>query len=119
MPWTNVTSLIATLSTAGVPPMSGFWSKLIIVVALWQGAHYGYAVTAILFSLVTLGYLLLMQRKVFFGEMPAELGGTREASPAIVISAVILAGITFGMGVLFPLLLNTFLLPTTGIFPMP
>ncbi len=118
MPWTNVTSLIATLSTAGVPPLSGFWSKLIIVVALWQGAHYGYAVVAILFSLVTLGYLLLMQRKVFFGEMPAELANTREASPSVVISAVVLAGITFGMGVLFPLLLKTFLLPVKSIFPL-
>ena len=38
MPVTGTTSVIAFLSTAGVPPLSGFWSKLLIIVGLWQ-AH--------------------------------------------------------------------------------
>ena len=46
MPVTSVTSVIGVLSTAGVPPLSGFWSKLIIVIALWQAGHYGYAAVA-------------------------------------------------------------------------
>jgi len=37
MPWTSWTSVIALLSTAGIPPLSGFWSKLLIIIALWAG----------------------------------------------------------------------------------
>jgi len=69
MPVTNATSLIAFLSTAGVPPLAGFWSKLIIVIALWQNGLHAYASIAVLASVLTLAYLLMMQRKVFFGKL--------------------------------------------------
>ena len=39
MPVTSTTSVIATLSAAGVPPLAGFWSKLIIILALWDAGH--------------------------------------------------------------------------------
>ena len=110
MPVTSATSVIGLLSAAGVPPLSGFWSKLLIIVALWQGAHYTLAFVAVGLSVVTLGYLLLMCRKVFFGKPPAEFAEVREAQPGIVISALILSAITVGIGVLFPLIVNTFLL---------
>ena len=35
MPVTGFTSLVSSLSTAGIPPLSGFWSKLVIDSALW------------------------------------------------------------------------------------
>lgn len=35
MPYTSVSSIIA-LSMSGIPPLSGFWSKLVIVIAVWQ-----------------------------------------------------------------------------------
>jgi multicomponent Na+:H+ antiporter subunit D len=116
MPVTSVTSLIAVLSTAGIPPLAGFWSKLVIIVALWQSHDYGYAFVAVLMSVVTLAYLLLMQRKIFFCETSEDLSGVREASFGIVAPALVLAAITIGVGVLFPWILNTFLLPIGGIF---
>jgi len=33
MPVTGVTSVIGSMSLAGVPPFNGFWSKLIIILA--------------------------------------------------------------------------------------
>ena len=116
MPATNVTSIIGTLSTAGVPPLSGFWSKLVILIALWQSGHPVYAGVAVMMSVATLAYLLMMQRKVFFGNTPDEMAAVREASPGIVFAAVMLAAITVGMGVLFPLVLNTFVLPLVQLF---
>jgi len=110
MPFTATTSVVGLLSAAGVPPLSGFWSKLLIVLALWQADHRVYAVLAVLLSVATLGYLLMMQRKVFFGLPREELAGTREASPGLVLASVALAGVTVGTGVLFPLLYRTFLL---------
>jgi multicomponent Na+:H+ antiporter subunit D len=115
MPLTSVTSVIATLSTAGIPPLSGFWSKLIIVLALWRGGHFAYAGIAVLLSVVTLAYLLGMQRKVFFGKTPPEWQGIQEAETGLTLSALVLAIITVAVGVLLPLVLNTFLLPIRGI----
>jgi multicomponent Na+:H+ antiporter subunit D len=111
MPVTSVTSLIGFLSAAGVPPTSGFWSKLIILVALWQSHHYIYAFIAILASVVTLAYLLSMQRKVFFGILSEKLQDIREAGYGIVLPAVVLAGITVGVGLLFPVAFNSVVMP--------
>ena len=36
MPVTGGTSVVGFLSTAGIPPLSGFWSKLLIILALFQ-----------------------------------------------------------------------------------
>ncbi len=41
MPWTAGTNLIGSLSIAGVPPLGGFWSKLIIIIALIQSRRGG------------------------------------------------------------------------------
>jgi multicomponent Na+:H+ antiporter subunit D len=108
---TNITSLIAFLSTAGVPPLAGFWSKLMIVAALWQSAHYGYALIAVLASVLTLAYLLVIQRRVFFGILAEKWSGIREAGLGITVPAVALAAITVGVGLAFPLAFNSFLLP--------
>jgi formate hydrogenlyase subunit 3/multisubunit Na+/H+ antiporter MnhD subunit len=115
MPYTNATSIIGLLSTAGIPPLSGFWSKLFIIVALWQAHQFGYAVLATLLSVVTLGYLLLIQRHVFFGRTAEHLTDAREARTGVVLAAVVLAAITIVIGVLFPWIIGTFLFPPTGI----
>ena len=115
MPVTGVSSLVACLSTAGVPPFSGFWSKLIIVLALWQAQHRTYALIAILLSVLTLAYLLVLQRKVFFGKVSQELAALREAGAGLAVPELVLAAITILLGLLFPLLLDSFLVPIGGI----
>jgi multicomponent Na+:H+ antiporter subunit D len=115
MPYTSATSVIGLLSTAGIPPLSGFWSKLVIIVALWQANHHSYAVLATLFSVVTLAYLLIVQRRVFFGKTAEHLLSTQEARTGVVLAAVILAVVTIAVGVLFPWIIGTFLFPPGGI----
>jgi proton-translocating NADH-quinone oxidoreductase chain N len=115
MPVTNVTSLIAFLSTAGVPPLAGFWSKLIIVIALWQNGSYIYAFLAVLSSILTLAYLLLMQRRVFFGIPADDLRDVKEAGFGIVLPACVLAAVTVGVGLLFPVMFNRVLMPISSI----
>ena len=41
MPVTAATNLVGSLSIAGVPPLNGFWSKLIIIIALVQAGQLG------------------------------------------------------------------------------
>jgi len=102
MPVTGITSALACLSTAGVPPLAGFWSKLLIIIALWVSGHYNYAVIAVLVSLITLAYMLLMQRRVFFGRLSIHLSHIKEGSWNLLLSTIILAAITVGVGILFP-----------------
>jgi multicomponent Na+:H+ antiporter subunit D len=116
MPYSNATNLIAIFSTSGIPPMAGFWSKLVIIMALWQMGHFAYAAIAIFVSVITLAYLLTIQRKVFFGILPNELKHIKEAGIWIVIPAVTLAIIIIGTGLCFPLLFNSFIMPVSSFF---
>jgi multicomponent Na+:H+ antiporter subunit D len=107
MPITGTTTSIAMLSAAGIPPFAGFWSKLLIILALWKSEHFNFAIVAVLASLLTIGYFLVLQQRAFFGRPSTELSGLREASAGYVIPAVILALITVFAGVLFPFLLDS------------
>ncbi|MDD4888618.1 MAG: proton-conducting transporter membrane subunit [Phycisphaerae bacterium] len=100
MPITGTTSCIAALSTAGIPPFSGFWSKIIIVVALWKAGFEAYAMIAVALSLLTLAYFLVLQRRVFFGKLLDGLGEVTEAGWEMRVSSIILAAVTTGVGLL-------------------
>ncbi len=111
MPITGTTSVIGMLSAAGVPPFAGFWSKLMIIIALWQTGSKAYAFIAIIASVITLAYLLIMQRRVFFGKLSDENENIREARFGISAASIMLAAIIVGAGVFFPLVFNKFLVP--------
>ena len=115
MPITGFTSLISSLSTAGIPPLSGFWSKLIIIIALFSAGYKVYGIIAVLASLLTLAYFLSMQRKVFFGKTKDEFKNIKEAKTGVLIPAVLLSVITIGVGVCFFWVLDTFMLPIKTI----
>ena len=116
MPVTGWTSIVAFLSTAGIPPLSGFWSKLIIVIALWKAGYYWFAGLAVIGSLITLAYFLYMQRRVFFGKINVNFKDIKEASASLIIPAIILAAITLGVGIFFPYFINTIIVPVSSIF---
>ena len=75
LPVTGATSMIGSMSIAGLPPFNGFWSKLIIILACVEAGFYGFATVAVLVSIVTLAYQLKVQRMAFFAELPTELAG--------------------------------------------
>ena len=99
------TSAVGFLSTAGIPPLSGFWSKVIIIVALWQVGYYSYAVIALLASILTLAYFLLLQRRIFFGKPSEDSEGIKEANVGISASALLLSLIIVAFGLGFPFVL--------------
>ena len=116
MPVTGATSIVAMLSTCGVPPMAGFWSKLIIIVALWRSGNQIYGVIAILASILTLAYMLSMQRRVFFGKLGPGLENVREANFGFSAVSIALSVITIAAGVCFPAIFNRFLMPLAEMF---
>ncbi|MFH0940395.1 MAG: proton-conducting transporter membrane subunit, partial [Candidatus Omnitrophota bacterium] len=119
MPLTGTASIVASLSAAGIPPLAGFWSKFMIIVALWMSRYYGYATIAILASVVTLGYLLTMQRKIFFGNPDASSSSVQEAPFSLSLAAVVLSAIIIGAGLFFPYILKVFIFPAAYILGMP
>jgi len=113
---TGITSLIGLLSTAGIPPLSGFWSKLMIIVALFVSGRRGYAAVALLASALTLAYFLYLERKVFFGRSDMAQADMVKIPFGITFSEIMLAAITIGAGLGFVFIFNTWLLPLTNIF---
>ncbi len=116
MPLTALTCAVGSLSTAGIPPLAGFWSKLIIIIALWMSGNRAYAVIAVLASLITLAYFLYLQRNVFFGKAKEGVGAVEEAEFVILLPAIVFAVMTLAVGAAFPWLWNTLILRLPNIF---
>jgi len=65
---TSSTTMIGTLSIAGIPPFNGFFSKLIIIIACIQAGQVVLGIIAALVSIVTLAYFLKVQKHAFYGK---------------------------------------------------
>jgi multicomponent Na+:H+ antiporter subunit D len=113
MPVTAATSLVGSLSIAGVPPLGGFWSKLIIIMALVQAGHGVLAVAAVLASVVTLWYYLVIQRKAFFGKLDEKWKAVKEAPFWMTAATVILALLVIGTGIFFSAIFKTWIQPAS------
>jgi multicomponent Na+:H+ antiporter subunit D len=100
MPVTRAACTIASASIAGVPPFSGFWSKLILVIAAIQAHFYWVAAIIVFVSLCTLIMYLKVQRHVFLGELPANLQHIKENKGTMVVAMVFLACLCVLMGLL-------------------
>ncbi len=78
IPVTGATSLVASMSIAGIPPFNGFWSKLIIIIACVEAGSFGFAAVAVVMSVVTLAYQLKVLRHAFFQAPPESATAQRE-----------------------------------------
>jgi multicomponent Na+:H+ antiporter subunit D len=100
MPVTRATCTIASASIAGIPPFSGFWSKLILVVAAIGAGFYWVAAVIVFVSLCTLIMYLKVQRYAFLGELPENLQQVRENKGSMLIAMIFLACLCVLMGLL-------------------
>lgn len=101
MPVTNATSIFGMLSIAGVPPFNGFYSKLFIIIGALAAGKVAIAVLGIAVSVFTLGYFLIIQRKVFFGKLNEKWQDVREAPFAMSCAVILLAAACLLTGVFF------------------
>ncbi|MFH0807552.1 MAG: proton-conducting transporter membrane subunit [Elusimicrobiota bacterium] len=115
MPITAGTNVIAALATAGVPPLNGFWSKLLIIIALVQMKMYIFALIAILASVITLWYFLIIQRRAFFGKLNETWAGVKEAPFWMSFSSLLLALVCIILGVAFPWFLRLWIEPAANV----
>ncbi|MFQ5951939.1 MAG: complex I subunit 5 family protein [Candidatus Omnitrophota bacterium] len=100
MPVTGTTGLIGSMSIAGIPPLSGFWSKLIIIIAAVQAGRYGYAFWAVLVSILTLAMYAKVMKYVFFGKLAEKWDQIKEVPIFMKLSMGALAIICLIGGIL-------------------
>ncbi|MFH1553091.1 MAG: monovalent cation/H+ antiporter subunit D family protein [Candidatus Omnitrophota bacterium] len=97
---TGTTSLIASMSIAGIPPFNGFWSKLIIIIAAVQAGRYGYAVWAVIASVLTLASFMKVMKYAFFDKLKERWQNIKEVPFFMKLSMTTLAVICILGGVL-------------------
>lgn len=111
MPVTGLSAIIGSLATAGVPPFNGFWSKLMIIMALVECGRTGLALLAIAASILTLWYLLLIQRRAFYGKLRAGLEKVQEAPFSMSVVVFALAVLCLLGGLMYPWVLDYIIAP--------
>ena len=114
MPITGVTSAIGFFSVSGCPPFSGFWSKLIIIVAAVQAGHVGFGVVAAIGAVITIGYFLKYELGVFFGALPTSLKEVTEGPASMWAPMVVLAVFCVALGLAFPWVIQYLLQPAVS-----
>ncbi len=98
LPQTGLVFLIGTLALAGVPPLSGFFSKEAVLAAVWDGGFRAPFVMLALTVFLTAFYMFRVVLIVFFGARRAE-SHPHEAPPLMTIPQWILAALTVAGGV--------------------
>ncbi|HXY56121.1 MAG TPA: NADH-quinone oxidoreductase subunit N, partial [Nitrososphaerales archaeon] len=99
MPITAFTLTIAFLGLAGVPPLSGFWSKLLLILSVANGPYGWVALAAILNSAFSLGYYAWIIKRMYIDEGEST-EKVKEPFWFVVVFAV-MVGLIIGIG-LFP-----------------
>jgi NADH-quinone oxidoreductase subunit N len=99
MPLTAFSMTVALLGLAGVPPLSGFWSKLLLFTSVINGPFAWLAVAGILNSAFSLGYYAWIVKRVYIDE-PDTSEKVQEPLSFVLVLAICVA-IIVGFG-LFP-----------------
>ena len=111
MPWAAVGFIVAGLVSMGMPGFSGFNAEFPIFMGAWQatpklpdllgGAQLSGAVVAIIAILgvvITAAYILLVARRVFFGDLPAEYSEVSDVTVFDKLAIGLLSFIMIGLG---------------------
>jgi NADH-quinone oxidoreductase subunit L len=99
MPITFATFLVGCLAIAGLPGLSGFFSKDEILWAAWSSGHLGVFALLALSAGLTAFYMFRLLYLVFFGESRAHgHGHAHESPPSMTVPLVALAVLSIAGG---------------------
>ena len=91
--------LVPAFSLAGIPPLSGFWGKLVLVKAGLDSGHYAVTAIALGVSLLTLFSMTKLWNEAFWKEPPEESAVATARVPWTLLGPVVaLAAITVAVG---------------------
>lgn len=115
MPITAFTIAIAFLALAGVPPLSGFWGKLLLFLSVANGTFGWLAVAGILNSALSIGYYGLIVKRMYMDD-PESSERVPEPFWYVLIFAVAV-GLIIGIGIFPQPLINFASGAVPAIFP--
>ena len=98
MPVTAFTLAVSFLALAGVPPLSGFWSKLLLFTSVLNGPYAWLAVAGVLNSALSMGYYGWAVKRMYFDEPGGDSSPVGEPASMVVVFGVLVALIVaFGL----------------------
>ncbi len=104
LPLVAIGMVVGSLVSMGMPGFSGFIAEFPIFMGIWK-THWWVAVIAVISIVVTASYVLLVVRRVFFGQMPEEQEGhIKPINNLDKIAVVLLCTLMIGIGI-FPSLM--------------
>jgi len=98
MPMTAIAFAICAFSVMGIPPLGGFFSKLMVIRGAVDAGELWIAVTFVIGAIMTMVYMLRVFVKVFLGEN--KFPEVKEGSFTMVFSVVLLAVLSILGGIL-------------------
>lgn len=96
---TAITMLLGTLSIAGIPPFSGFWSKDEILISAFHHGHPLVFLSLVIASFLTAFYMFRLYYLVFTGEKRSNYEG-HESPWSMLTPLVVLASLAVFSGLL-------------------
>lgn len=100
-PWLGLLFLFQALSLAGIPPLSGFWGKYLIVVVGLQEREYWLVGASILASILTLFSMLKIWNGAFWtvsNSVPLRTGDRRWVGMTTVVAGLTVVSLVIGFG---------------------
>ena len=98
--------LVPALSLAGIPPLSGFWAKFIVIKSSLDAGHLALAAVALVVGLLTLYSMLKIWNEAFWKTPPEGAEGparqwlaSSATRTAMLLPIAALAGITLTIGI--------------------
>ncbi|MEM6711132.1 MAG: Na+/H+ antiporter subunit D [Pseudomonadota bacterium] len=97
-PWLAVLFLIPALSLAGIPPLSGFWAKFLVIDASFKGEMGWLAAVALFTGLLTLYSMMKIWMEAFWKVPAVERATPRRVPVFMSLPIAILAAVTLTIG---------------------
>ncbi|MCG8668516.1 MAG: Na+/H+ antiporter subunit D [Pseudomonadales bacterium] len=101
-PWLAVGFLVSAMSLAGLPPLSGFFAKFVVIKAGVEAGSWWATGFALLVGLLTLYSMIKIWGEVFWKKADAELKEeviNKSMSPWMLLPVIMLAAMTVSIGV--------------------
>jgi len=100
-PWLGVLFLFQGLSLAGLPPLSGFWGKYLIIVEGIRKGEYALVAASVAASILTMASMLKIWTAAFWEEnetTAVHTGDLRWKKLAAVAAAMTVISLSIGLG---------------------